>query len=423
MVFHNEDGNPARANIKQALGSFKDGDGDGDTQPHKGVKASANSDVMYFFTSAQDGDPLQDDVRLCLGDDLKKAQDHRIKRKAPIGFVNIVEFCIDLIPGSTPIAKTPYIHAPYEMQELMKQLQELLDKGFVRPSSSSWGALVLFVKKKDDSMRMCIDYREINKVTIKNRYPLPRIDDLFDQLQGTSFFSKIDLRFEYHQLKIREEDIPKTAFQTRYGNYEFIVTPFGLTNVLAAFMDLINWVCHPMLDKSVIVFIDDILIYSKSAKDHETYLRQVLSMLKQEKLYANFSKCEFWLREVQFLRHRSDLFSASLGTITASFKIFPKLHLPLPSSLKRMQNSNGGEDQEIAFQILKQRLRHAPVLVLPKGNDDKEVYCDASSNGIGCILMQRGRVIAYASRKLKKYEEEYPTHDLELATVVFALKL
>ncbi|GJT75500.1 hypothetical protein Tco_1042225 [Tanacetum coccineum] len=152
-------------------------------------------------------------------------------------------------------------------------------------------------------MRMCIDYRELNKITIKNRYPLPRIDDLFDQLQGVSFFSKIDLRSRYHQLKIREEDILKTAFRTKHGHYEFIVMPFGLTNAPAAFMDLMNRVCRPMLDKSVIVFIDDILIYSKSAKDHETHLRQVLSMIKQEKLYAKFSKCKFWLREVQFLGH------------------------------------------------------------------------------------------------------------------------
>ena len=183
-----------------------------------------------------------------------------------------VEFRIDLLPGTTPIAKGPYRLAPTEMKELMMQLQELLDKGFIRPSSSPWGAPVLFVKKKDGSMRMCIDYRELNKATIKNRYPLPRIDDLFDQLQGLNYFSKIDLRSGYHQLKVREQDIEKTAFRTRYGHYKFLVMSFGLTNAPAAFMDLMKRVCNPFLDKSVIVFIDDILIYSKSQEEHGRHL-------------------------------------------------------------------------------------------------------------------------------------------------------
>ena len=214
-----------------------------------------------------------------------------------------IEFRIDLIPGAKPVAKAPYRLAPSEMKELMAQLQDLLEKGFIRPSISPWGAPILFVKKKDGSMRMCIDYRELNKLTVKNKYPLPRIDDLFDQLQGANWFSKIDLRSGYHQLKVRDEDIPKTAFRTRYGHYEFLVMSFGLTNAPAAFMDLMNRVCRPMLDRSVIVFIDDILIYSKNEGDHACHLKEVLEALRREKLYAKFSKCAFWLREVQFLGH------------------------------------------------------------------------------------------------------------------------
>ncbi|KAI3669908.1 hypothetical protein L6452_41382 [Arctium lappa] len=152
-------------------------------------------------------------------------------------------------------------------------------------------------------MRMCIDYRELNKATVKNRYPLPRIDDLFDQLQGAGCFSKIDLRSGYHQMKVREEDVPKTDFRTHYGHYEFLVMSFGLTNVPAVFMDLMNRVCRPFLDKSVIVFIDDILVYSKSESEHEQHLREVLEVLRKERLYAKFSKCNFWLKEVQFLGH------------------------------------------------------------------------------------------------------------------------
>ncbi|GJU88604.1 putative reverse transcriptase domain-containing protein [Tanacetum coccineum] len=170
------------------------------------------------------------------------------------------EFQIDLIPGAEPVARAPYRLAPSEMQELSDQLQELANRGFIRPSTSPWGAPVLFVKKKEGSFRMCIDYQELNKLTVKNQYPLPRIDDLFDQLQGSSVYSKINLRSGYHQLRVQDEDIPKTAFRTRYRQYEFQVMPFGLTNTPAVFMDLMNRVCKPYLDKFVIVFIDDILI-------------------------------------------------------------------------------------------------------------------------------------------------------------------
>ncbi|XP_042012315.1 uncharacterized protein LOC121760756 [Salvia splendens] len=191
-----------------------------------------------------------------------------------------VEFTIDLEPGSAPVSKAPYRMAPKELDELKVQLQELLDLGFIRPSVSPWGAPVLFVKKKDGTMRMCVDYRELSKLTLKNKYPLPRIDDLLDQLKGASVFSKMDLKSGYHQLKIKPEDVPKTAFRTRYGHYEFTVVPFGVTNAPAVFMDLMNRVFHPYLDKFVLVFIDDVLIYSKNKKEHEEHLRLALETLR-----------------------------------------------------------------------------------------------------------------------------------------------
>ncbi|GJR53122.1 putative reverse transcriptase domain-containing protein [Tanacetum coccineum] len=227
---------------------------------------------------------------LCIKAGEKRLDDIHVVRDFPGVFpddlsglppIREVEFHIDLIPGALPVAKAPYRLAPSEMNELSNQLEELQEKGFIRPSSSPWGAPVLFVKKKDGAMRMCIDYRELNKLTIKNRYPLPRIDDLFDQLQGACCFSKIDLRSGYHQLRVHEDDIPKTAFRTRYGHFEFTVMPFGLTNAPAIFMDLMNRVCKPYLDKFVIVFIDDILIYSKSEKDHEHHLRTILDVSGQ----------------------------------------------------------------------------------------------------------------------------------------------
>ena len=186
-----------------------------------------------------------------------------------------VEFTIDLILGTEPISIPPYRMAPAELRELKAQLEELLSKGFIRPSISPWGAPILFVKKKDRSLRLCIDYRQLNRVTIRNQYPLPRIDELFDQLQGSRVYSKIDLRSGYHQLKVQESDVPKTAFRTRYGHYEFLVMLFGLTNAPAAFMDLMNRVFQPYLDRFVIVFIDDILVYSGSSEEHSEHLRIV----------------------------------------------------------------------------------------------------------------------------------------------------
>ncbi|KAJ0535516.1 putative nucleotidyltransferase, Ribonuclease H [Helianthus annuus] len=361
-----------------------------------------------------------------------------------------VEFRIDLVPGANPIARAPYRLAPSEMPELSKQLQELSDKGFIRPSFSPWGAPVLFVKKKDGSFRMCIDYRELNKLTIKNRYPLPRIDDLFDQLQGASYFSKIDLRSGYHQLRVYEEDIPKTAFRIRYGHYEFTVMLFGLTNAPAVFMDLMNRVCKPYLDKFIIVFIDDILIYSKTRADHEQHLRLTLELLMKEQLFAKFSKCEFWLKEVQFLEHIvneqgihvdpskisaiKDWDTPTTPTEVRSFlglagyyrrfiENFSKIAVPLTTLTQKNKPFDWGFKQEEAFLNLKQKLCDAPVLTLPEGNDDFVVYCDASKLGLGCILMQRNKVIAYASRQLKIHEKNYTTHDLELGAVVFALKI
>ncbi|KAJ9566126.1 hypothetical protein OSB04_002092 [Centaurea solstitialis] len=330
-----------------------------------------------------------------------------------------VEFRIDLVPGAGPIAKSPYRLAPSEMQELSKQLQELLDKGFIRPSSSPWGAPVLFVKKKDGSFRMCIDYRELNKITIKNRYPLPRIDDLFDQLQGATYFSKIDFRSGYHQMRVREEDIPKTAFRTRYGHYEFLVMPFGLTNAPAVFMDLMNRVCRPYLDKFVIVFIDDILIYSQSKEDHEQHLRSILELLKAEELYAKFSKCEFWIREVHFLGHvvNKEGIHVDPAKIEAIKKWEARKHR------QKFDNFSVWQKQEEAFQVLKHKLCNAPILALPEGTDNFLVNCDASHQGLGCVLMQNEKVIAYASRQLKVHEKNYTTHDLELGAVVFALKI
>ncbi|GJQ98611.1 putative reverse transcriptase domain-containing protein [Tanacetum coccineum] len=273
-----------------------------------------------------------------------------------------VEFQIDLIPGAAPVARAPYRLAPSEMKELSDQLKELSDKGFIRPSSSPWGAPVLFVKKKDGSFRMCIDYRGLNKLTVKNRYPLPGIDDLFDQLQGSSIYSKIDLRSGYHQLRVREEDIPKTAFRTRYGHYEFQVMPFGLTNAPAVFMDLMNRVCKPYLDKFVIVFIDDILIYSKNKQEHAEHLNQGIHVDP-----AKIESVKDWASPKSATEIRQ--FLGLAGFYRRFIKGFSKIAKPMTK--------------------LTQKKINAPILALPEGNDDFIAYCDASIKGLGAMLMQR----------------------------------
>jgi hypothetical protein len=214
-----------------------------------------------------------------------------------------VEVSIDTFPRVSPIAQQPHRMAPTELNELKTQLQEMLDKGFIRLNNSPWGASILFVRKKDGTHKLCIDYRQLNKITMKNKYSLPQIDDLFDQLKGARAFSKIDLRSGYYQMKIKEVDVPKIIFRTRYGHFEFLVLPFGLTNAPTLFMDLMNRVFQPYLNKFVVVFIDDILVYSNSFEEHEGHLRQASQTLRNHQLYAKLSKCEFQPERVTFQGH------------------------------------------------------------------------------------------------------------------------
>ncbi|KAG8473048.1 hypothetical protein CXB51_034976 [Gossypium anomalum] len=299
-------------------------------------------------------------------------------------------------------------------------------------------------------MRLCIDYRQLNKVTIKNKYPLPRIDDLFDELKGASVFSKIDLRSGYYQLRVRDSDIPKTAFRTRYGHYEFLVMPFGLTNAPAVFMDLMNQIFRPYLDRFVVVFIDEILVYLRDETEHDEHLRLVLQILWDKQLYAKYSKCEFWLREVSFLGHvvsasgiRVDQskilaildwrpprnitevqsFLGLAGYYRRFVKGFSMIATPMTKLLQKNIKFEWSEKCQKSFNQLKTLLTEAPVLVQPESGKEFVIYSDASLHGLGGVLMQEGRVVAYASRQLKPHEKNYPTHDLELAAIVFALKI
>ncbi|GJY23114.1 putative reverse transcriptase domain-containing protein [Tanacetum coccineum] len=295
-----------------------------------------------------------------------------------------VEFQIDLVLGAAPVAQAPYWLAPSKMKELAEQLQELSGKGFIRPNSLPWGSPILFAKKKDGSFRMFIDYQELNKLTVKNRYPHPRIDDLFDQLQGSSVYSKIDLRSGYHQLSVRKEDIPKIAFRTHYGHYEFQVMPFGLTNAPTFLGYVID--CKGIhVDPAKIDSIKD-WAYPKSP----TEIRQFLGLA---------------------------------GYYRRFIEGFSKIAKSMTKLTQKNVKFDWGEKEEAAFQLIKQKLCNTPILALPKGSENFIVYYDASHKGLGSMLMQNEKVIAYASRQLKIHEKNYTTHDLELGAVVFALKI
>jgi hypothetical protein len=360
-----------------------------------------------------------------------------------------VELAIELNPGTAPIYKRAYRVSRPELVELKKQIGELLEKGYIRPSTSPWTTLMLFVEKKDGTKRMCIDYRSLNEVTVKNKYPLPRIEDLFDQLRGASVFSKIDLRSGYQQLRIRPSDVPKTSFITKYGLYEFTVMSFGLMNALAYFMYLMKSVFMDYLDQFVVVFIDDILVLSQNEQEHEEHLRKVLQRLRDCQLYAKLSKCEFWISEVLFLgdiinrdglamdpnkvaaildwKAPKDVRGTKSFIRMASYyrrfvEGFSKIARPMTDLLAKKVEFKWTPACQESFDMLKKKLTTAPVLILLDVHKPFSVYCDALYTRLGCVLMQEGKVVAYSSCQLKVHVKNYPTHDLELAVVVHALK-
>ncbi|KAH0641960.1 hypothetical protein KY290_033563 [Solanum tuberosum] len=315
-----------------------------------------------------------------------------------------VEFGIDVIQDTQPISIPPYRMAPAELRELKEQLKDLLDKGFIRPSMSPWRAPVLFERQKDGSLRMCIYYRQLNK------------------LQGARCFSKIDLRSGYHQVRVEDKDIPKTAFRTRYGHFEFLVMSFGLTNAPAVFMDLMNRVFKPFLEVFVIVFIDYILVYSRSEKGHANHVRQVLQILRDRKLYAKFSKCAFWLKFVAFLGHI--VFDEGIRVDNQKIEAVKNWPRPItPTEIRSFLGLTGYYKRfiegfsSIAAPLTK--LTHKETKF--QWSEECERSLQELSNKL--TSTHHGKVIAYGSKQLWPHEKIYPTHDLVLAAVVFALKI
>uniref|UniRef100_A0A2N9J5B5 RNA-directed DNA polymerase n=1 Tax=Fagus sylvatica TaxID=28930 RepID=A0A2N9J5B5_FAGSY len=360
-----------------------------------------------------------------------------------------IEHQIDFVPGATIPNRPAYRSNPEETKELQRQVSELLEKGHVRESMSPCAVPVLLVPKKDGTWRMCVDCRAINNITVKYRHPIPRLDDMLDELHGSCIFSKIDLKSGYHQIRIKEGDEWKTAFKTKYGLYEWLVMPFGLTNAPSTFMRLMNHVLRTFIGRFVVVYFDDILIYSKNLDDHVVHVKSVLDVLRKERLFANLKKCTFYTDKLVFLgfvvsaqgiqvdeekvRAIQDWPSpTSVGNVRsfhglASFyrrfvKDFSSLAAPLTEVIKKNVGFRWGEEQEKAFQLIKEKLTNAPLLSLPNFSKTFEIECDASGVGIGAVLMQEGRPIAYFSEKLSGAALNYPTYDKELYALVRALE-
>jgi hypothetical protein len=390
-------------------------------------------------------------------DVVSNLEDHKVLKKFKDIFQEVpglppkrdIDFSINLMHGTTSVSKAPYRMSTPEMKELQLQLEELLKKGYIHPSVSPWGALVLFVKKKDGMLRLCIDFWQLNKVTVKNNYLLPRIDDLFDQLKEAKIFSKIDLRLGYHQVRIKDEDINKTSFKTRYGHYEFMVVPFGLYNPPVVFMCLMNGVFKDYLDKFVIVFLDDILVYSKTKEEHVQHLRMVLQVLREHQQYAKLSKCSFYQRHIHYLGHiiseegvvvdpekvqaiqewpalrnvaEVTSFMGLAGYYRRFIAGFSRIAHSITSLQKKEKKFQWTEECESSFQRLKQLLTSAPILKIADPNKDYVVCTDACKEGLGGVLSQEGFVFCYESRKLKEHDKNYATHDLELAAIIHTLR-
>ena len=367
-----------------------------------------------------------------------------------------IDHHIDLLPGSHPPNRPIYTMSQTELDELKRQLTDLLARGYARPSISPFGSPILFVRKKDGSLRLCVDYRALNNLTIKNSYPLPRVDELLDRLHGATIFSKIDLRHGYHQIRIAEEDIHKTAFRTRYGHFEYTVMPFGLTNAPATFQRLMHDIFRPHLDDFIIIYLDDILVFSKNEADHARHLATTLQLLQSNDLFANISKCVFAVPSVDFVGH----IVSKDGISTDPAKIAAILAWPLPTNISDLRSFLGLANYyrrfirrysaiaaplyamltrshnwrapmpptaTPAFQALKTALTTAPVLALPDFTQPFCLHTDASSHATGAILTQGTgadeRVIAYHSARLTPAQVRYPTHDQELLAALQAFKV
>ena len=392
------------------------------------------------------GDPMPMEVKKVL-DEFKDVMPPELPKKLPPRREE--DHKIELEPGAKPLAMGPYRMAPPELEELRRQLKELLDAGFIQPSKAPYGAPILFQKKHNGSLRMCIDYRALNKVTVKNKYLIPLIAHLFDQLGRARYFTKLNLRSGYYQVMIVEGDEPKTTCVTRYGSYEFLVMPFGLTNAPATLCTLMNKIFHPFLDKFVVVYLDDIVIYSNTLEEHVDHLRKVFRLFRHNELYVKKEKCSFALGEVGILGHRIKdgklmmdeskikaiqewdpptkvpQLRSFLGLVNyyrRFIKGYSARAAPLTDLLKKSKAWTWDERCQQAFEDLKKAITEEPVLALPDHTKVFEVHTNASDFAIGGVLMQEKRPIAFEIRKLNDTERRYTVQEKEMTTIIHCLR-